>query len=59
MGVPFPNDSKNWFGWKGNTWVAQVSAIEKDTLVGTGTRNLTADGKKAIGDPFNDSFGPT
>jgi hypothetical protein len=44
----YDQDRKGWFVWQGNMWAAEAPTIEKNTFVGTGTRNLTDDGKKAI-----------
>jgi hypothetical protein len=54
----YDQDRKGWFVWQGNAWVAEAPAIEQNTFVGTGTRNLTDDGKKAIHDLFESAFGP-
>ena len=54
----YDQDRKGWFAWENNTWVAQVPSIEKDTFAGTGTRNLTEDGKNALRDLFENAFGP-
>ena len=54
----YDQDRKGWFVWQGNAWVAETPAIEQDTFVGTGTRNLTDDGKQAIHDLFESAFGP-
>ena len=47
------------FSWKNNQWVAETPVISEKTFVGTGTRNLTEDGLKAIQDLFTRSFGAT
>jgi hypothetical protein len=49
---------KGWFTWKDNAWAEEYPALEKDTFVGTGTRNLSEDGRKAIRDLFENAFGP-
>jgi hypothetical protein len=54
----YDQDLKGWFTWEGSTWVAQVPEIEKHTFAGTGTRNLTEDGKQALRDLFEKAFGP-
>jgi hypothetical protein len=46
-----------WFSWKNNQWIAEVPVIAEKTFVGTGTRNLSDDGRKAIHDLFERSFG--
>ncbi len=54
----YDQDRKGWFAWEGTAWVAKAPEIEKNTFVGTGTRNLTEEGKKAIRDLFENVFGP-
>jgi hypothetical protein len=54
----FDQDRKGWFAWQDNAWVAEHPVIEKDSFVGTGTRNLTEDGKAAIQELYERSFGP-
>jgi hypothetical protein len=54
----YDQEHKGWFTWKDNAWVAGAPEIEKNTFVGTGTRNLTEDGKKAIRNFFEGAFGP-
>ena len=53
----YDQDRKSWFGWKNNTWVEEYPVLEKDSFVGTGTRNLTEDGRKAIQAFFEKAFG--
>ncbi len=53
----YDQERKGWFGWVDNKWVAQTPVISDDTFVGTGTRNLTEDGRQAIKDLFEKSFG--
>ena len=53
----YDQERKGWFVWENNAWVAGAPKIEKDTFVGTGTRNLTDDGKKAIHALFESAFG--
>jgi hypothetical protein len=48
---------RSWFAWKGNQWVEEVPTIVDDTFVGTGTRHLNEDGRKAIADLYERSFG--
>jgi hypothetical protein len=54
----YDQDRKGWYLWKDNQWVAEIPGIAHETFVGTGTRNLTEDGQKAIADLFTKSFGP-
>ncbi|MBN2716307.1 MAG: hypothetical protein JXX14_10660 [Deltaproteobacteria bacterium] len=52
----FDQDKNEWFTWKGNAWVADLPVICHKTFCGTGTRNLTEEGKKAIEALFSRSF---
>jgi hypothetical protein len=54
----YDQDRGGWFVWEGSKWTAGVPQIEKNTFAGTGTRNLTDDGKKAIRGLFENAFGP-
>lgn len=54
----YDQEKKGWFGWQDNKWVAQTPVIKEDTFVGTGTRYLSDDGRQAINDLFEKSFGP-
>ncbi|MCF8078580.1 MAG: hypothetical protein K9K88_04785 [Desulfobacterales bacterium] len=54
----FDQDHNAWFSWKENQWQEDLPTIGSETFVGTGTRNLTAEGKAAIQDLFQRSFGP-
>jgi len=53
----FDQDSANWYTWKDNAWEKDVPVINCDSFCGTGTRNLTEAGRKAINDLFERSFG--
>jgi hypothetical protein len=55
----YDQDRKAWFGWKNSAWVPETPTLTHKTFVGTGTRHLTEDGRQAIGDFFESSFGPT
>jgi hypothetical protein len=46
-----------WYSWKDGVWVEDTPKIEHETFVGSGTRNLSANGKKAIEDLFAAAFG--
>ena len=48
----------DWFVWQENAWTAQVPVVDQKTFVGTGTRNLAENGKAAIRELFERSFGP-
>ncbi len=54
----YDQDRQGWFVWQDNAWVAQIPKIDQKTFVGTGTRHLTDDGKQALQDLFEASFGP-
>jgi len=47
-----------WFTWQDGHWAADTPVIPERPFAATGTRNLTEEGKKAIGDLFLRSFGP-
>ncbi|MCK5193280.1 MAG: hypothetical protein KAQ71_05690, partial [Desulfobulbaceae bacterium] len=53
----FDQEKNTWFSWKDGVWTEDEPRIEHETFVGSGTRNLTDKGKKAIEKLFNDSFG--
>lgn len=52
----FDQDKNKWYTWQSNKWVEETPLISHKTFCGTGTRNLTDDGKKAIQDLFARSF---
>lgn len=52
----FDQDRNVWFSWKEKEWVEELPVIEHKTFVGTGTRNLTEAGRRAIDDLFRRSF---
>jgi len=55
----FDQGESKWFTWKNGTWTEEPDVkIEHETFVGTGTRFLTKEGKKAIRELFERSFGP-
>jgi len=54
----YDQDRNAWFTWQNNAWVEEYPVLEKNTFVGTGTRNLSADGRQAIRDLFENAFGP-
>jgi hypothetical protein len=57
----FDQDKNSWFTWTGEDWEKRSSAngplITHPHFSGTGTRTLIANGKRAIEDLFNRSFG--
>ena len=52
----FDQDRNAWFSWLNNAWVESLPVIEHKTFVGTGTRHLNEQGKRAIHDLFQRSF---
>lgn len=54
----YDQKQNGWFSWEGNQWVANTPVITSDTFAGTGTRNLSDEGKQALCDLFIRSFGP-
>jgi hypothetical protein len=46
-----------WFSWRGGRWEPDQPAIGDKPFAGTGTRNLTDEGRAAIADLFRRSFG--
>jgi hypothetical protein len=54
----YDQERKGWFSWKENSWVPETPVITDKTFVGTGTMNLSDDGRQAILDLFERSFGP-
>jgi hypothetical protein len=54
----YDQDRQAWFSWEDGHWVERTPVITADTFVGTGTRNLSDDGRQALRDLFIRSFGP-
>ena len=54
----YDQERKAWFSWEDNRWIESTPVIASDTFVGTGTRNLSDDGRRALRDLFTRSFGP-
>ncbi len=52
----FDQGRNKWFTWKGGVWIEDNPRIEYETFVGTGTRYLSEEGKKAIRELFERSF---
>jgi hypothetical protein len=52
----FDQEKNQWFTWKENAWMEDLPTVDHKTFVGTGTRNLSDAGKKAIEDLFARSF---
>jgi hypothetical protein len=53
----FDQERKAWFTWRDNAWTPEEPSLERDTFVGTGTRNLTEEGRLAIHNFFTAAFG--
>lgn len=53
----YDQERKGWYTWEDNKWVESTPVITAKTFVGTGTRYLSEDGKKALYDLFTRSFG--
>ena len=52
----FDQERNKWFTWKGGVWIEDTPKIDYDTFVGTGTRYLSDEGKRAIRELFERSF---
>ena len=53
----FDLTTNKWHTWQGGAWTEDLPVISHKTFCGTGTRNITPEGKKAIQDLFERSFG--
>lgn len=55
----FDQTKNGWFHWTGDTWAkAETPKIQRTRFTGSGTRELSESGEKAIRDLFENSFGP-
>jgi len=54
----YDQERKGWFSWEDSQWVEHTPVITSDTFAGTGTRNLSDDGRQALRNLFIHSFGP-
>jgi len=54
----YDQERKGWYSWENNQWVEATPVITSDTFAGTGTRNLSDEGRQALRDLFVRSFGP-
>lgn len=52
----FDQTTNQWHTWQDHKWVVDTPVISHKTFCGTGTRNLSEEGKKAIEDLFRRSF---
>ena len=53
----YDQDKEKWYTWKQGAWVQDSPRIEHETFVGSGSRNLTENGRKAINRLFEQAFG--
>jgi hypothetical protein len=53
----YDQTTKKWYTWKENGWAEDSPSIMHETFVGTGTRDLTEDGRRAISELFEEAFG--
>ncbi len=53
----YDQDKDEWFSWQQGEWQQDSPKIEHKTIVGSGTRELTAKGRAAIDKLFADAFG--
>jgi hypothetical protein len=52
----YDQEKDGWYSWKQGAWVQDSPKIEHDTFVGSGTRNLSENGRKAIDKLFTETF---
>ena len=52
----FDQEKNGWYSWKQGTWAEDSPKIEHETFVGSGTRNLSENGKNAINKLFEGTF---
>ncbi len=52
----FDQETNKWYAWENSKWIENEPVISHKTFCGTGTRNLSDEGKKAIEDLFSRSF---
>ena len=52
----FDQGTDRWYTWNGNEWAEDEPVISNKTFCGTGTRNLSDEGKKAIEALFSRTF---
>ncbi len=52
----FDQGTNKWYTWKESDWTEDTPVISHKTFCGTGTRNLSEEGKAAINDLFSRSF---
>lgn len=54
----FDQEKDGWFRWNGEDWVAGLPTIDAPTICGTGTRYLAENGRAAIVELMERTFGP-
>ncbi len=55
----FDQEKKGWFTWEGNEWKSEPApTISRSRFTGTGTRFLSDEGRAAVRELFERSFGP-
>lgn len=52
----YDQEKNGWYSWKQGAWIQDSPMIKHETFVGSGTRNLSENGKKAIEKLFEDTF---
>ena len=52
----FDQETDKWYSWRENEWQEDEPVISHQTFCGTGTRNLSSTGQKAIEELFSRSF---
>lgn len=53
----YDQERDGWFTWRENGWQQDAPKIEYETIVGSGTRELTEKGRAAIDKLFEEAFG--
>jgi hypothetical protein len=53
----YDQKKKAWYAWRDNSWQEESPRILHETFVGTGTRDLTEDGRRAVAQLFEEMFG--
>jgi len=53
----YDQEKGNWYSWKQGAWIQDTPEIEHATFVGSGTRNLSENGRQAIEELFESAFG--
>jgi len=53
----YDQNKKGWYTWQDNSWHPDTPKIAHETFAGTGTRELTDEGRQAIARLFEEAFG--